>query len=58
MAVGILSARGVSRGRDVLNGDAEGHILIGGDLQDGWLRWGEEKEKDQRGQGPPKVCGR
>lgn len=55
MAVGTLSAGGVSRGRDVLNGDTEGHILISGDLQDGWLRWGEEKDKDPRGQGAPKA---
>lgn len=58
MAVGTLSAGGVSRGRDVLNGDTEGPILISGDLQDGWLRWGEEKDKDLRGQGTPKACGR
>lgn len=45
MAVGTLSAGGVSRGRDVLNGGTEGHILISGDLQDGWLRWGEEKAR-------------
>lgn len=55
VAVGTLSAGGVSRGRDVLNGDTEGHILISGDLQDGWLRWGEEKDKDPRGQGAPKA---
>lgn len=49
MAVGTVSAGGVSGRRDVLNGDTEGHFLISVDLQDGWLRWGEEKDEDPGG---------
>lgn len=56
MAVGIPSADRVSRGRDVLNADTAGHILIGGD--GGWVaELGEGKDQDQRGQGAPEACG-
>lgn len=47
MAVGIPSAGRVSRGRDVLNADTAGHILIGGD--GGWeAELGEGKDQDLR----------
>lgn len=55
MAGEMLSTRCYKR-RNVLNGDDEGHVLIGGDLEDGWLRWGEE-DKDCRGQGFPGGMG-
>lgn len=57
MAVGIVSAGGVFRRRDVLNDATAGHILIGDDLEDGWLRWENDMNKDLRGQGAPKAYG-
>lgn len=47
----------MSRGRDVLSRDAAGHVLIDGDLEDGWLRWEKDKDKDLRSQRAPKATG-
>lgn len=46
MAVGMLRVGGTA-----------GHVLIGDDLEDGWLRWEKDKDKDLRDQGAPKADG-
>lgn len=49
------------RGRHVLNRDAEGYLPIGGELEDGWLMWGQGEvvvcEENRGERGAPGGCG-